>query len=352
MEKRRIWVCIMLVGVLGVLLNGLCYAQQTIKWKGQTAYNPVPNVGPFNKEIHGTGNSPFFFAKWIERETKGRLKIDMARPGAIVPVKDMFKAVSKGALDFGGIYYGGFHTGIMPETNIEIGLPFAWERLEEAWDAYYNRGLLEEFQKIYAEHNIFFTPWFSNAHYSFGTTFDCSGIDSIKGKKIRALGIYGDFVKALGAAPVVLPGGEVYMALKLGTIDGAIFGLENVEIYKLKEVWKSFVYTPNFNTVVPSILINMDSWKKLPEDIKDLIVKYGKYILLETSLVSHAWEHYWSAKSAKEYPFKLVYWPAEDVEKARKIGFSLWDSVAKQSPRCAKLVDMVRDQMRDLGKMD
>lgn len=351
MRKRERWVVLGFLVVLASLLGTLCYAQAPIKWKGQNAYAAPPDVGPFKGSVAGSGNGPVVFAKWLNRETKGQFQLELAQPGAIVPVAQMFNAVSKGVLDFAGLYYGGFHTGIMPETDIEIGLPFAWEQPEEAWDAYFNRGLIDEFKKIYAEHNIYFIPIICNTRYSFGTRFPIPNPDAIRGKKIRATGIYGELVRKLGGSPVVIPAGEMYMALKLGTIDGAIFGLENVEIYKLKEVWTHYVFSPNLNTIVGSFLINMESFKKLPEGMRRLIDDNTKYILQEITMNNYIWDLYWATKASREYPFNLVHWSAEDIAKVRKIGFGLWDTVAAKNPRCAKLVEIVKIQMRDLGKL-
>jgi TRAP-type C4-dicarboxylate transport system substrate-binding protein len=229
----------------------------------------------------------------------------------------------------------------MPETDVEIGLPFAWQRIEEGFDAYYHRGLINEFQKIYAERNIYFIPIICGNSYSFGSRLPLPNPDAIKGKKIRATGIYGELVRKLGGVPVVIPANEVYMALKLGTVDGAIFALENIESFKLKEVYTNYVY----------YIINMDSFNKLPEEIKRLIDHYGKYVQLENSMSVYLYESYVARQASKTYPFKLVYWSDKDVDKVRNIAFGLWDSVAAKSPRCAKLVNIVKAHMRDLGKM-
>lgn len=352
MKKRGRWILGVLLIAVSLLLAVSSYAQAPIVWKGQNAYVAPPDVGPFKNRVAGSGNGPILFGNWLNRETKGQFQLNLAQPGAIVPVAQMFNAVSKGVLDFAGLYYGGFHTGIMPEADIEVGLPFAWEQPEEAWDALFNRGMLEEIRKVYAEHNIYWIPAITDSRYSFGTRFPCPNPEALKGKKIRATGIYGELVKALGGSPVVLPPGEMYMALKLGTIDGTIFGLENVETYKLKEVWVNYVYTPNLNTIMGSYIINMDSFKKLPENVRTLIENNAPHVILQNTMHNYVWDLYWATKASKENPnFKLVYWSGEDIAKVRKVGFGLWDSVAAKSPRCARMVEIVKAQMRDLGKM-
>jgi hypothetical protein len=34
-------------------------------------------VGPFKNRVGGSGNAPFHFAAWLERETKGQLKYEL-----------------------------------------------------------------------------------------------------------------------------------------------------------------------------------------------------------------------------------------------------------------------------------
>ncbi len=65
----------------------------------------------------------------------------------------------------------------------------------------------------------------------------------------------------------------------------------------------------------------------------------------------YVYDLYVSNKAAKEYPFKLVRWPADDAAKVRRIGIDLWEKVASKNPRCARLVDTVRLQMKELGKL-
>ena len=349
MEKKKgLIVTLLIIAIL--LVSSSAFSQTPIKWRGQSAYPTAPGVAPF-PELAGSQNSGPFFAKWLKERTKGQLLLDVAQQGSIMPVTQSFTAVSRGVIDFVGLYYGAFHSGQMPEANIEVGLPFAWETMSEAWDGLYNRKLADEFKKIYAENNIYWIPYICNILYGFGTTFPVPDVESLKGKKIRAGGVYGDVVKALGASPVLLPMGEVYMALKLGTIDGTIMSLDSVETAKMAEVWKYYVTSPNLNTIVGSLLINMDSFNKLPDNIKALIENEAPLALLGHAVSNEPYEIYLANKYAKQLPFNLVRWPDSEAVKMRKIGYSVWDQVAAKSPRCAKLVEMVRSQMRDLGKM-
>jgi TRAP-type C4-dicarboxylate transport system substrate-binding protein len=350
MAKKKVLTAVLLMMAI-LLSSSPGFSQATIQWRGQNAYNPPPEIGPFPKRMAGTGNSAVLFGDWLNRETKGRFQLNLSPAGSVVPVNQMFQAVSKGTIDFGGLYYGAFHSGVMPETDIEVGLPFAWETVAEAWDGLHNRNLIAEFRKIYAEHNIYWIPVICNSHYSFGTTFSVPNLEALKGKKIRAGGVYGKLVAAIGASPVNMPAGEVYMGLKLGTIDGTILDMGQLEANKLKEVWTNYVVNPNLSVIIGSFLINMNSFNKLPDDIKSMIENQADTVLLQNSLNNYVFEEYLATQASKNFPFKRIQWSDSDITKIREIGYGLWEPIANQSPRCAKLVEIVRNQMRDLGKM-
>jgi TRAP-type C4-dicarboxylate transport system substrate-binding protein len=315
---------------------------QVIRWKGQNAY-----VGG------ASGGAGPFFAEWVKKVTNGRLIIDVAQANAIVPVPEMFRATSKGMLDFAGQYFGGYHAGQMPETDIETGLTFAWETLEHAWDAYFNRGLLEEIRKVYAENNIYWIPAFPNQIQQIGSSFPISSLADLKGKKIRATGVVAEYVKLLGASPVSLPAPEIYMALKLGTVDAAVFGFTALEDMKLKEVWKYIIVSPNCNNLVCSFMINMNSFNALPQDIKEIIDKQAAYAMLADSIRERLLMDYGIANAVKTHGLKLVTLSDKEANWIRKeVMKTVWDKVAAKSARNAKLVELVRKQMRDLGRLD
>ena len=264
MKKVIFW---MACATLTVCFIPLCSVQakdgKPIEWTFQNTYSGT--------EWTTTGGIAHLWADIIKKSTQGRLVIKVIPPGGLVSPKDTLKAVSKGTVD-AAFHYPGFYTGVIPEANIEMGLPFAWENQAEALDAYVNYGLLKRFREIYKEHNIFWNPTCFGAVYAVMTKFPISSPEDLKGKKMRASGPYADWVKAFGGSPTVISTAELYMAAKLGTIDGAIISGEHLtSSAKLEETMKFAVVSPNPNTIVGNILINMDSLKALPEDIRSFI---------------------------------------------------------------------------------
>lgn len=60
-------------------------------------------------------------------------------------------------------------------------------------------------------------------NYNVLANFQVESLEDFHGKKIRALGVWGDFLAALGASPTTSPA-QRSIALQLGTIDGALYG--------------------------------------------------------------------------------------------------------------------------------
>lgn len=338
MKKFSIIVFVLTI-VLGLSLSNQAAAKdKVITWKMQASY-------PVGTTVMMNGVE---WAKAIEKLTNGRLKVQILPPGAMCGVKDIVTYLEKGVFDC-AVTYGGFYTGLIPETDLEIGLPQGHRSWDEVWDVMYNRGLGEIIQEAYSEHNIKWYPCAADPYYHFNSNFKITSLDDLKGKKIRALGVYGKYVQKLGASAVVVPGAEMYMAMKLGTIDGAIYGATGLQDVKLHEVVKYYTL-PTSAQIALSLLINKDSLAKLPEDIRTTVEVGTRYILNDTSnrYITQCKESL--AKSVNSGSVEISYLSEEEMTKMRTLVKPLWDELAAKSPRMQKGVDILKQQMRDLGR--
>ncbi|MCP4023171.1 MAG: hypothetical protein GY729_15115 [Desulfobacteraceae bacterium] len=311
---------------------------KVIKWKMQASY-------PVGTTVMMNGVE---WTKAIEKLTNGRLKVEILPPGAMCGVRDIVTYMELGVFDC-AVTYGGFYTGLIPETDLEIGLPQGHRSWDEVWDAMYNRGLGDIISEAYAEHNIKWYPAAADNYYHFNTNFPVTKLSDLKGKKIRALGVYGKYVQKLGASAVVVPGAEMYMAMKLGTIDGAIYGATGLQDVKLHEVVQYYTH-PTAAQIALSLLINKDSLAKLPPDLKVLVEQGTRYILNDTSMryITQCKES--MNKSVNSGSVQISTLPEEEMAKMRALVIPIWDELAQKSPRMKKGVDIIKQQMRDLGR--
>ena len=96
-------------------------------------------------------------------------------------------------------------------------------------------------------------------------------LEDCKGLKLRSPGGHQtNYIKALGAEPVFMPLGDVYLALETGTIDGLVTCPPLVLAFKLNEVAK-YGTIATFGCVTEGVVMNKKSWEKTPPDLQKII---------------------------------------------------------------------------------
>src|SRR4030043_2301885 len=96
-------------------------------------------------------------------------------------------------------------------------------------------------------------------------------LEDMKGLKIRSPGGHQtNYIKALGAEPIFMPLGDVYMGMETGTIDGIVTCPPLIISFKLYEVAKHAVVA-TFGCVSEGVIMNQESWKKTPDDLKPAV---------------------------------------------------------------------------------
>lgn len=336
--RKKTFVGLGIILLLGCLAVEALAQPKVIRWKMQASYPLGTAV-----MMHGIE-----WAKAMDKLTGGRLKVEILPPGAMCGVMDIVSYLQRGVFEC-AISYGGFYTGLIPETDLEIGLPQSWQSYDELWDAMTNRGLGDIIREAYSEKNIQWYPTAADCYYHFNTNFPVTKLSDLKGKKIRALGVYGKYVAALGCSVVVVPGAEMYMAMKLGTIDGAIYGASGLMDIKLHEVVKYYTH-PTASQIALSLLVNKDALKKLPDDLRLIVEQGSAYVLHDTAMRYITMCKASMAEAERLGSTKRCYLPEEELVKMRKLVAPIWDELAAKSPRMKKGVEILKKQMRDVGR--
>ncbi len=354
MRKTRVRLAVISLVSLVLLIaipTAFAQAPKAITWKGQAfcGLKPVP-FGPFTQEHTGAAAQLHMWTKWLKEASGGRLIIDWAEPGSIFPLSEGDTAVGKGVIPI-AYSYGSYYSGRIPESDIETSGIFQWETEAQVFECLHKYGLYRAIQKVYARHNLMWFPFHTDAIIGIGTNFAAPNPASIKGKKIRAIGMWANYINMLGGSPVSLVWGEQYMAMKLGTIDGWMAGIGTLEDLKMKEVAKGYVYHPRASCATLSLIVNMDAFKALPKDLQDLLDR-------DTPLITYTMSSYWKnqetwiLKNAERYGLKFYAWSKEDIDRlTQQVVDEVYPKIAAKSNSCAELVDIVKKQMRDYGRI-
>jgi TRAP-type C4-dicarboxylate transport system substrate-binding protein len=267
---RQKWLLI----VIGIVCLGLMVAvlpsqnayaaEKVIKLKAANFF-PTPSLQSKYLEA---------FCAEVEKRTNGRVQIQYFAGGSLLKAQRVYQGVSTGIADIGYAHIE-YTPGRMPVSGaceLPLGYPSAWVSSQVAND-FYNEFKPKEWDDVKV-------LWMNTSNPSLMITKKpVRKLEDLKGMRIRAPGIVGYTVKALGGTPAPTPMMEVYDAMAKGVIDGVNTPFETLKTFRFAEV---VGYTTaswhTGNVYYFYVVMNKNSYKKLPPDIKEIFDKLcGEY---------------------------------------------------------------------------
>jgi TRAP-type C4-dicarboxylate transport system substrate-binding protein len=331
MKKSTLF--LVLAAILTVVFSmGAGYAK-TFKWRAQSAFAR----GDFSADLLPG------FAEEVKKKSNSRLIISTFYAGDLVPSEDTLKATSQGIIEIGQTC-GALWQGVEPILGMQFGIPFGYKgTLKEIETLIDMTGLYGQFEAAYARQNCQLLGIHTYGPYpALVSNKPVRSYEDFKGLKVRALLGVADLLKHIGASPGYIPGGEIYMALKLGTFDAATYSIDAIRGFKWHEVIKYYILPYWVDYYFGDIVVNKDAWNKLPEDLqkilKEAMVNFGNANK----------EVYEKEKQAildmqKELGYEVVTLPDAEVEKIRKVAIEkVWPAEAKKSPENAKAIEAIK----------
>jgi TRAP-type C4-dicarboxylate transport system substrate-binding protein len=221
------------------------------------------------------------FSNELEQRTGGRVQVDYYAGGSLLTAPAMFDGVIDGVADIGysHVYYTPGRMPVTEAAGLPLAYPSAWVSGEVLND-FYNEFKPKEWDDVVVLFLNTSTP-------SAISTRDkpVRTLEDLKGLTIRAPGLSGEVIAALGATPAPTPMMEVYDAIAKGEIDGESSNFETLLSFKFAEVVKYETSIWQLSFPYPFYCVmNKDSYNNLPSDIKpifdELVGEYKERFLL------------------------------------------------------------------------
>ena len=212
------------------------------------------------------------FAKAVEKDSNGRIKIEVHHSGDLGSEKDLVEQIRFGALEMGLINTGALQ-GIERKMEVEE-LPYAWPTRQHAYAALDGK-LGQKLKELAEPKGIYILAWAENGYrHMTNNVRPINTPDDCKGLKIRSaeVSMRLDSFKLLGIQPTPIPFTELFMALQQGTVDGAEAPLAVLYSSKFYEVQKYLSLTGHIWGSA-NFEINKSLWDKLPADLQTIIQK-------------------------------------------------------------------------------
>jgi TRAP-type mannitol/chloroaromatic compound transport system substrate-binding protein len=311
-------------------------AQAPIKWRLQTYAGPAlaehvckTGIDAFNKAAHG------------------EMEIEMYTADQLVPQGELFRAVQAGTLDAAqsdddsaaapvDVRVFGAYFPLASRYSLDVPALWHWHGLKEVWE------------EAYAE--IPGVTWLSTGAWdpcNFGTTKPIKSIEDLKGLRVYTFPTGGQFLSRFGVVPVSLPYEDVAPAIQTGELDGVCWcGITEMHTVGWADVLKYFLTNPLSGAWAGSYFVNTDRWKAVPEHLQQLFM-----MSVDTS---HYYRQHWywagEAKYRNEGKLELTTIPAAEWKQVEDEAFKFWDEVAGESPRSAKVVEIIKKYNESMVK--
>jgi TRAP-type mannitol/chloroaromatic compound transport system substrate-binding protein len=262
--KGKLLLIILMVGVSILIGFTTNLAQEKIVWRS-SGHGPASDPSQIYHDL---------CCEAITEASGGRLEVIPSVGGSIVPAYKELDAVHEGVLDM---------CYTCPMYNLDkwsaAGLISSRPGVlpGEALRTWFNYGGgADLMNKMMDGYNVMTFPGALSPlpeEVFFHSKVKLESLDDIKGLKARCMGDGGEILARMGAATVIIPGGELYEAMQRGIIDA-------FEYSTLASNWKmhfdevaEYVYlSPTRSPADPQVFfVNKDSWDKLPDDLKVLV---------------------------------------------------------------------------------
>ncbi|GLQ19143.1 TRAP transporter substrate-binding protein [Algimonas porphyrae] len=258
------------VGVLGSKRD----ASQSSARNGHVGDVAAPNINrgikqfrmatSWPKDFPGLGIMPVRFADAVREMSDGMLDVKVYAAGELVGALECFNATSTGAADMyhaAEYYWQGVSSGFNFFTSVPMGMTAVelmgwidWGGGQDLWHELSARSNIIAFQAGNSGHQT--GGWFK---------FKLTGLEDLKGLRMRIPGLGGRVLSELGGTSVLLPGGEIYQALQSGSIDATewVGPWNDLALGFYREAPN--YYVPGFHEPGSALAvgINLDRWGQL-----------------------------------------------------------------------------------------
>lgn len=206
------------------------------------------------------------FLERLEQESGGALSLARSGPETIPPFEQL-DPVSRGLFDMlftnGAYHYNDTAVGMsldaLDGTAADLREADIWDYV----DAHYQERGLKLIAVLYD---------LNGYHIMLKEPLDEGALE---GRRIRGTPVYHPVIEALGGAPVVLPGNEIYPALERGVVDGAAWPTVGAVGFRWYEV-ADYMIRPSFGQVGHPVFMSLDTWNGLDAEMQALIERVAE----------------------------------------------------------------------------
>ena len=267
------------------------------------------------------------FEEWgaeFEKQTNGKCVVELHHGGVLAAIPQAYDALTSGLVDISEVVTMDVRKPF-PLTNIP-SLPFynvPAVTYTKAWyENVYRKGYIDdEFKEVI----ILFQ--FSGMGEDFLAVNPIKSVDELKGMKVVFGGAQakGSLLKIVKSVGVVGGPPDAYMMLQKGIVKAAFMPGAGLQEFHWDEFIKYIIEPLRVGTAIHSVLMNKDTYNKLPADVKKVIAEMNVDARISIKLAAAFDGFYKNAiDTFLNDGGKVVNWTDDEVKKLNDMAKPLW----------------------------
>ncbi len=257
MKRFKLFMFLSVIAVV-FAFGATAIAADKVKWRMGSTWTPAINLYHGDKAM----------IKYLKEMTDGRFDVKWFPSGSLMKAFEYFDACSKGVVEAVGDWPS-YWVSKNPAFDFLGSMPYGFTNMDYVtW--YYQFGGEALFNEAYGQFGMrYFNLGATTSESGFRTTAKTGPIKSLadyKGKKLRTPARATIWIlQQLGGAPVKMPGGEIYLAVERGTLDGAEFSAPGIDwemgFAEITKYWSVPCWFQPASQV--GVMVNNKAWAKL-----------------------------------------------------------------------------------------
>ena len=212
-------------------------------------------------------NKPFkMFVDEVNTKFAGEVEINWRGGPEVMPPFKQAEGVRNGSVDM--TYTSpSYYQGLVPTSGT---MNLSYKTYAEIAATNYHERMTE----LHAEKDLIFLGEIPATQLNFVIYMakEVSGLEDLKGKRIRVFPTLLPIVKALGAEPIVMGMGDIFTAMERGTIDGYMQG-PLAQAKQFEGLVKTVIFPGVYRAGFP-VLINKDTWGMMSTDLQQRLTTF------------------------------------------------------------------------------
>lgn len=279
------------------------------------------------------------FARRVAELTDGRVEIEVFPAGVLGPGLKVSETVRNGVADMGHTWIG-YDWGADPTAVLFGGFAGSFDT-ERMLHWLYRAGgaeLQAEWRK--EKFDLVSMPLFiRTAEVFLHSRKPVRTLADLQGLKLRTAGAWLEISKSMGAAPVTMPGGDVYAALERGAIDATEWGTLWEDIAPGFHRITKYVIIPGVHqpTAPFELVVNTKAWDSLSQRDQALI-RQAAFLTTMNSWLTIGEEDAKALKFYREQGNEVIELAPEVQYRAHEAGLAWAEEKARTNPWFAKVL--------------